>query len=208
MKLTRYFLLFAAGSISLFAQENSKFTFDAGAGFTASVGTTGANLATTGWNMEGGAGYKINHNFSLNLDLGYNYLSVNTATLNSIGVPGGYVDIFTSLVNPTYKVGLNRHVNLYLTGGGGLFHQSQNFSAPVFGTTGLTNSFFGFAPVNGVGTQLVSNYSVNKPGYDVGGGVEFTTIWRAKVFMEARYEHMFNTGTHTDIIPVTFGWRW
>jgi hypothetical protein len=208
MKLTRYFLFFAAISGSLFAQENSKFTADAGAGFTASVGTTGANLAAAGWNIEGGAGYKVTHNLSLNLDLGYNYLSVNTGTLNNIGVTGGYVDIFTTLVNPTYKIGLNRHVNVYLTGGGGLFHQSQNFSGPVFGTTSLYDPFFGFRPANGVGTQLVGDYSVNKPGYDVGGGLEFTTKWRAKVFVEARYDHMFNSGTHTDFIPVTFGWRW
>jgi hypothetical protein len=206
--LTLSLLLTVAGGNLLFAQETPKFTVDGGAGFSVAVGTTGANLANPGWNLEGGAGINLPHGFGVKLDLGLNYFSVNTPTLTSIGVQGGDVNVFTALINPVYHLPTIHHTSFYVTGGGGLFHQTQNFNAPVFGTTSLYNPFFGLFPTNGVGTQLVSSYSVNKPGYDVGGGVEFGTKWRGKVFVEARYDHMFNSYTHTDFIPVTFGWRW
>jgi hypothetical protein len=59
-------------------------------------------------------------------------------------------------------------------------------------------------------TQLLrSDYSVIKPGYDVGVGLAFGAPWHGKVFAEARYAHVFdNNRFFTNYIPVTFGFRW
>jgi hypothetical protein len=183
--------LFAAGGSLLFGQEHSRFTFDVGAGFVESVGSTRTELDKTGWNVEGGAGIALYKGLGVKLDVAYNSFGINGATLGNIGVPGGDVGIFTALVNPVYHVGGIRHVDFYVTGGGGLFRQRQEFTQPALATT-----------------QMLSSYSVNKPGYDVGAGFELGTKWHGKVFAEARYEHMFNTDSHTDFIPVTFGFRW
>ena len=45
-----------AGGSLLFGQESPKFTFDIGAGFTESVGSTRSVVDKTGYNLEGGAG--------------------------------------------------------------------------------------------------------------------------------------------------------
>jgi opacity protein-like surface antigen len=202
-----FVLTLVSGSL-LIGQETPKFTFDLGAGFTETVGSTRTQLDKTGFNLGGGAGFNVGHGLGVKLDLGYNYFGINGATLNSLGVPGGDVSVFTALVNPVYHVTAVKKFDFYVTGGGGLFRQNQQFTAPVFTTVAAYNPFFGYFPVQGVATQLLSQYSVNKPGYDVGGGVEWLTKWHGKVFAEARYEHMFNTDSHTDIIPVTFGFRW
>jgi hypothetical protein len=176
-------LTVASGSL-LLAQETPRFTFDFGAGFVESVGSTRTQLDKTGWNIDGGAGVNISHGFGAKLDLGFTDFGINGATLGDIGVSNGDVKIFSALVNPTYHVGGIHHVDFYVFGGGGLFHQLQEFTAPV------------------------PSYSVNKPGYDVGAGFEMGTKWHGKVYAEARYDHMFNTDSHTDFIPVTFGFRW
>jgi opacity protein-like surface antigen len=209
MKRTSIFLLLTGlGAGALSAQESPRFTFDVGAGFTESVGSTRSVLDKTGYNVDAGAGINIKHGLGVKLDLGYNYFGINGATLGAVGVPGGDVSMFTALINPVYHVGGIHHLDLYVTGGGGLFRQNQEFTAPALTRTFFYDPFFGFYPGVGVGTQILSSYSVNKPGYDVGAGIEFGTKWHGKFFGEAKYEHMFNANSHTDIIPVTFGFRW
>ncbi|HEX4273737.1 MAG TPA: hypothetical protein VHZ74_00205 [Bryobacteraceae bacterium] len=48
----------------------------------------------------------------------------------------------------------------------------------------------------------------NKPGSDIGAGIEFGTIKHGKLFAETRYDHMFLNNGHTDFVPVTLGFRW
>jgi len=200
-------LTLMSGSL-VFGQETQKFTFDLGAGFTESVGSTSNILNRTGYDLEGGAGLNVGHGLGVKLDLGYYNFGVSSTTLTSIGAPNGNVNIFSAQINPVYHFRAIEHMNFYVTGGGGLFHQNEQFSGGALGTTAADVPFFGFLPNGGVGNQIFSSYSVNKPGYDVGGGLEFGTNWHGKIFAEARYEHMFNTDTHTDFIPVTFGFRW
>jgi hypothetical protein len=190
----------------LVAQEGPKLTFELAAGLTESVGSTRTNLEQTGWNLGGGAGYELGHGLGVMLDLGFDYLTVNSATLNTLGVPNGNIDLFSALINPVYHLPTIHRTNFYVTGGGGYFHQSDNFYAPI-STQPFSNKFFGFYNPGGLASPITSGYSVNKPGYDVGGGIEYAK-WHGKIFAEARYEHMFNGESHTDLIPVRFGFRW
>lgn len=89
---------------ALLAQEGPELTFELAAGLTESVGSTRSALEQTGWNLGAGAGYQLGHGFGVMLDLGLDYLTVNTATLNSLGTPNGNIDLFTALVNPVYHL--------------------------------------------------------------------------------------------------------
>jgi opacity protein-like surface antigen len=196
-------------SSSLFAQtENSRFTFDLGAGFTETVGATRSELDKTGWNVSGGAGYNFTKNFGVMADLGYTSLGINGQTLGTLGVPGGNVGIFTALVDPIVHVSPFHHVDMYLTGGGGMFRQRQEFTAPTVSTAEVFNPFFGYYPAAFATTEAFDQSSVIKPGFDTGAGFEFGSKWHGKFFAEARWYHMFNTNSHTDFIPVTVGFRW
>jgi hypothetical protein len=200
-------LLMSFGTVVL-AQETPRLTFELGAGFTESVGTTSANLAQAGWNVGAGGGLELGHGFGVMLNLNLDYLTINSATLNSLGVPGGNIDLFSATVNPIYHLPSIHGVNFYVVGGGGYFYQSDNFNAPLT-TPAISNNFFGiYSNAGSLAPALIAGYSVNKPGYDVGGGFEFGTKWHGKIFTEARYEHMFNGNSHTDLIPVRFGFRW
>ena len=68
--------------------------------------------------------------------------------------------------------------------------------------------FFGFYPVTVPTRQILASYSVNKPGIDIGAGFAVGTKFHGKIFAEAKYERMFLNNSHTDYIPVTFGFRW
>jgi len=197
--------ILSAGCIR--AQEGSPFTFDFGGGFTQPVGNTGRHL-DEGWNIGGGAGFNFGPYVGAKIDVGYNSFGINSATLNNIGFPGGGVHIFSATLDPIVHVNPHGHVDVYVIGGGGLYHRYQEFTAPSVATVTGFDPFFGFFTAAVPTTQVLRSYTVNKPGVDIGAGIAIGTRWHGKFFAEARYNHMFLRSGHTDYIPVTFGFRW
>jgi hypothetical protein len=195
------------GLLSASAQETPRFTFDIGGGFTTPVGNTGSQL-NTGWNVGVGAGYNFSSVLGAKIDLGFSSMGINSNTLTNIGVPGGDVRVFTATVDPVIHLTPHHHVDLYLTGGGGLFHIYQEFTQPAVAVTNVIDPFFGLQPVAFPGTEILSSYYVNKPGFDVGGGMAFGAWGHGKIFMEAKWDHAFLTSSHVNYLPVSFGFRW
>jgi Outer membrane protein beta-barrel domain len=193
---------------TLSAQEVSRFAFDLGAGFTQPVGNTG-RILDEGWNVQGGAGINFSSHLGAMLQLGYNSFGINSTTLNNIGFPGGDIHVFSATVDPIVHLNPHGHLDVYLIGGGGLYRRQEEFTAPSVATLTAFDPFFGaFYPVRVPTTAILSSYSVNKPGWNAGMGFALGTKWHGKVFAEARYVHIFMNGTHTDYVPVTFGYRW
>lgn len=195
------FGLLCIGTMS--AQEVSRFTFDLGAGFTQPVGNTG-RLLNDGWNVQGGVGYNFSNYLGTMLQVDYNSLGMSGAALGTSGFPGGDIHIFSATVDPIVHLTPKSHFDVYAIGGGGLYHWSQQFSAP---TGVVSNSFAGSFPL--VIPNAGDQYSVNRPGWNAGMGVALGTKWHGKIFAEARYVHVFlNNGERGDYVPVTFGFRW
>lgn len=193
---------------SLSAQEVSRFSFDIGAGFSQPVGNTGRQL-DTGWNVEGGGGFNFGAYVGTMIDLRFNSFGINSMTLNNLGFPGGNVHVFSATLDPIVHLTPHSHFDVYLTGGGGLFHEYQDFTQPAVAAVSGFNPLFGFytagIPVN----QVLASYSVNKPGIDAGAGIAFGSTLHGKFFAEARYDRMFMTnGYHLDYLPISFGFRW
>jgi hypothetical protein len=198
--------LLAAGFLS--AQEFPRFTVDFGAGFTTPVGSTGSQL-NTGWNIRGGAGMNFTSWLGAKINLGFDDLGISNGTLASLGVPGGSVHVFSATLDPVVHLTPHSHFDFYVTGGGGLFHWYQQFTAPTTAIVGVYNPFFGFYNAAVPATQILSSYSVNRPGTDIGAGVAFGSVrGHGKFFAEARYDHIYIAHSRADYIPVTFGFRW
>ena len=200
--------LFAAGTLS--AQEFSHFGFSVGAGFTQGRGDAGRNL-DMGWNVRAGAGVKFNPYIGVMVDGAYDNMGITSSTLATVGAPGGRVSIASFTLDPIVHVTPKSHVDFYITGGGGLFHRYQQFTAPSVAVGTGFDPFFGFYSVGVPVNQVLSSYSVNKPGIDIGAGIAFGSKWHGKFFGEARYDRMFMGNRFSGdfvYLPVTFGFRW
>jgi hypothetical protein len=190
------------------AQEFSHFTFDAGGGFTQPVGSTGRQL-DTGWNMQGGAGVNFSPYVGLKVQLDYNRFGVNSFTLNNLGFPDGNVGVFSATLDPIVHLNPKGHVDFYLIGGGGLYHQTYTFTQPTVSTFTAFDPFFGFYTAAAPTNLVLASNSVNKPGVNGGAGIAFGQKFHGKFFAEARYDRIFmNRDQHMDYIPVTFGFRY
>jgi hypothetical protein len=209
MKTLASIVCFAAClAVSANAQEVSPFSFSVGAGFTQPVGNTGRNL-DQGWNVGVGGGFNFGPYVGAMIDLGFNDFGVNSGTLYNYGLSSGNLRVFSATLDPIVHLTPHGRFDLYVTGGGGIYHEFQNFSAGlvsngtgnVAGNPGYPyNTFFGPFPS--------ASSSINKPGVDVGAGVAFGTKWHGKIFAEARYNRIFIGNFHTDYVPVSFGFRW
>jgi hypothetical protein len=198
--------LLMVGALS--AQETPRVSFNVGGGFVQGVGGSGRRL-DTGWNFNGGVGYNFSSYVGLMGQFDYNQMDINAATLNSLGFPGGDVNMWSLTLNPIVHTNPRGPVDVYFIGGGGLYHRRQEFTQPTTSVFTGFDPFFGFYPVAVPTTQVLTSYSVNKPGVNGGVGMSFGTKWHVKFYAEARYNRMFLGGDrHTDYLPVTFGLRW
>ncbi|MEO8024995.1 MAG: outer membrane beta-barrel protein [Bryobacteraceae bacterium] len=209
--MKRLALLFGIIGVTTFAakaQETPRFAFNVGGGFTQAVGNTGRHL-DTGWNVGIGAGYNFHPRFGVLAQASFNNFGINGPTLANIGFPDGTVRVFSATLNPIVHLAPKGPVDVYLIGGGGFYRRTQEFTQPAVTTAVGFDPFFGFyrfaVPVN----EVLSSYSVNKPGVNGGMGFAFGTKWHAKFYMEARYHRiLMGNNQHTDYVPVTFGVRW
>ena len=133
---------------------------------------------------------------------------MNAGTLNNLGFPNGGVHVFSATLDPIVHLNPHGHVDVYLTGGFGLFHWAQEFSQPSVEVTTGFNPFVGFFPVAVPVNQILASYSVNKPGIDAGAGIAIGTKWHGKIFAQAKYVRIIMGSFHSDYVPVTFGFRW
>jgi len=198
--------LFLAGS--MVAQEGSRFLFNIGGGFTQPVGNTGRHL-DEGWNIQGGGGINFTPYFGAMIDLGYNSFGINSAALSNIGVPGGDIHVFSATLDPVIHLTPQRHFDVYIIGGGGIYHRYQEFTQPSVTTVVGFDPFFGFYSAAVPARHVLASYAVNKPGVNIGAGIALGTKWHGKFYAEARYNRIFmGSERHTDYIPVSFGFRW
>jgi hypothetical protein len=212
MKITnlRRLLLACGGTILLFqpasAQENQKVTFDIQGGFTQNVGNT-AKRVDLGWNVGAGAGYNFNKHLSALVRFDFMANDINGTTLNNLGFPGGDVHVWTLSLDPVFHVTNKGPADFYVTGGGGLYHYRQEFTAPTIATVVGFDPFFGFFRTGIPATQVLQSYEVYRPGFDVGAGVAFGKKFHGKFFAEARWRRVLFENGHYDMIPVSFGFR-
>lgn len=192
----------------LSAQEVPRFAFDIGGGFTQPVGNTERHL-DMGWNIQAGAGFNFSQYVGLMVQTDYNRFGINGATLRSAGFPDGDLSVFSATLDPIVHLTPRSHFDVYLIGGGGLYHRTQEFTQPTITAFTAFDPFFGFYRAAVPTTQVLSSYTVNKPGVNGGLGIALGTKWHGKFFAEARYDRIFmGNDRHTDYVPVTFGFRW
>jgi opacity protein-like surface antigen len=203
-------LVFGIGILSvtaLCAQEVPRFTFNLGAGFTSPVGGTSDRLKT-GWNMQGGAGVNFNSRLGAMLQFNYNGNGLNDRTLANFGVPDGDVSLWSLTVNPIVHLNPSGPVDFYVIGGGGLYSRTTRFTQPGIDVVTAFDPWFGvFYPVAVPVSEILAEYTLMKPGVNIGAGLSFGMRGRAKFYAEARWHRMLMRDTHTDIIPVNFGIR-
>ncbi len=199
-------LTFAAPS---FAQNVPRFMFNFGGGFTEPVRSTGSQL-DVGWNANAGAGINLMSHLGVMGEFGFNDSGLSSAALDAAGVPGGTMRVYSVTGDALIRLNPKGRFDAYVIGGPGWYRRTVEFTAPTTSLVTVFDPFLGFFDVGVPANQVLGSMTVDKPGWNVGGGV----TWRlsenshAKLYAEARYHYIYTDNVRTTLLPVTFGIRW
>ena len=197
----------------LSAQNNfEKWTGQVGAGFTVPVGDANDRV-DTGWNLNVAAGPRFNERWSLLFDFTWSKFGLKDSVENNsfnlnLRDLDGRAKVWSISANPQFAFVRSESFTSYVTGGYGVYNRTVSIdSATRIGNGFVCDDWLGFCTdalvVNDVELAKQSTY---KGGYNAGAGVTIGSTY--KFFAEVRYHHMFTTNQSTQIIPVTFGFRW
>ncbi len=201
-----------AGAGQYGSEKHGKFTvnrlaIELGAGFNAPIGNDTPYI-TWGGNFTGGAGMNLNKHFSLMGEFQFMDNKLPGAFVAAGGGQGGNAHIFSITAAPVIDLLPTRVNSIYLTGGGGYYYKSTNFTVQV------CCDFYGY-PV----TLTTNSFSSNQGGLNFGLGFTHRLggaygDGKMKLFAEARCVYIHTppiTETNglgtTGLIPVTFGVR-
>lgn len=210
---------FFAGSLS--AQWWDRIAYNGGAGIDEPFLSSKTNLKL-GKHLQGGVGYNFTPRISLMLEGEYDIFSLSSKALASLGYPSGFNSIGDQVgytkgnvhevsvtLDPVYHLHPKGSWDAYIIGGGGSFHRTVGLTEPTTATATLYNPYFGLGAAGYPASTSPLNASNYKPGLDIGVGFSVTARWHTKIYLEAKYNHVFlGAGQHMDYLPVTLGVRW
>ena len=185
----------------------SRWTFEFGAGFNAPIGND-IPYITWGGNFTVGGGYRFSPRFSVLGEYQFIFDKLPGALVAAGGGQNGNAHIQSITAAPVIDLFPNHVTSVYLTGGGGWYYKSTNFTVQV------CCDFYGY-PVNVTTNSFSSNQWGGSFGFGIShrlGGVYGDGTM--KLFAEARYLYV-NTPPigepnglgSTGLIPVTLGVR-
>jgi hypothetical protein len=198
-------VLLAASSL---AQDESRYTFNVGGGFSPLVGDISKRLEN-GWHIDVGGGVNFIPHFSTTIDYMYNGYGVSQGLLNEAKVPGGNAHLWSVTANPRLRLGRSKF-NPYVVGGVGYYRRTVEFTQPTVVPVFFFDPFFGFfyntlVPAN----RVLGDITRGGAGGSLGAGFD-TKIGGSglKLFAEARYHYAATGRIPTRMVPLTFGLRW
>jgi len=192
------------------AQNMNRFTFNIGGGFTQPVRNTDGRT-DTGFNITAGAGVNLTPHLGIIGEFGFNNLDLSRTALLAAGVPQGSTRIYSLTANPILRFNPRGRFDAYLTGGGGFYRRTVEFTEPTITTVTVFDPFWGVIfPAAVPADRVLGSFSQNKGGLNIGGGISFRVRGdsQMKIFAETKYHHIYTEPVATTILPVTFGLRW
>ena len=157
---------------------------------------------TNGSSFTFGAGYNATPRTGFVLEFMSAGLGVTDQVLQQNGALGGDASIYSITLNPIWRFRIGGPVGGYLIGGGGYYEREIRLDEPV--QVFVPTFHGGFTETD---IERFRQYD-DTGGVNIGAGLTWNVGWGTKFFVEARYHYIFTSGTPTQLLPVTFGFRW
>ena len=201
-------LLLSVG-ISGRAQDERRFTLNAGAGFSPLVGQISDRL-NNGWHITVGGGYRFTSYFETNLQFTYNGFGVRPLVLQEAGVPSANSHLWSITVDPKLRLHPYGSVDPYFTGGVGYYRRTIQFTQPTVAPIDIFDPFFGFFffPTLVPADIVLGNVTRGGVGGNLGAGFDFPLAGEIRLFIEAKYQYASTGNIPTRMVPLTLGVHW
>jgi opacity protein-like surface antigen len=198
-----------AAAMSARAQDERRFTVNAGAGFSPLVGQISDRL-NNGWHVTVGGGYRFTRHFETNLQFTYNGFGVKPLVLQEADVPAANSHLWSLTVNPKLRLHPVGRLDPYFTGAVGYYRRTIQFTQPTLAPIDIFDPFFGFFffPTLVQANIVLGNVTRGGVGGNAGAGFDFPFVSDTRLFIEAAYQYASTGSIPTRMVPVTLGVRW
>ncbi|MBO0721285.1 MAG: outer membrane beta-barrel protein [Blastocatellia bacterium] len=202
------------GAITARAQEEHRWTINAGGGFGVPVAGTSSYVGTGG-NFQAGGGYNWSRIIGLTGEFMWQGLPVNANERFQIGAFNARSNLYSVTGNIMLRAHTGGKAGAYAIGGTGWYRRSDALTRGVIvpGTVcspawnwWVPVCFSGLVPAQ----QVVASRSSDVLGANGGAGVTYRLGGEGgmKVYAEARFHYAPTDLVFTRVISTTFGLRW
>jgi len=191
--------------------QDSHFNFNIGGGIGFPLSDTG-NFVNNGANFVVGGGPNVNHVIGFSGEFMWHDLPLKSSVIRQLGIPGANSRQYSLTGNLILRLPTHGEFGAYFIGGGGWYRRNEQALAPTIVAGTVCSPFWswwgacttGLFPAN----VVIGSRTSDALGGNVGGGVTFHVAENFKFYAEVRYHHASYGRGSTDILPLTFGFRW
>jgi hypothetical protein len=198
-----------------------RLTMQFGVGANAPAGDK--TYITWGWQFTLGGGFNINQHLAAMIDYQFMSDKVPGAIIAESGTTGGHYHIWSFTLDPVVDLFPKSANDLYVTGGGGFYRKTTNF------TVLSEQEFCYYFCYNGYAPTTVGKLSSNQGGFEIGGGYQHRFggmygLSRTRFFAGVTYVDVLSPALRgttpsgglspvtiaadTKVLPITLGIRW
>jgi len=193
-------------------EETPKYIFNIGGGPTFPQGDVGTLTDTSGHVVVGG-GVNLSHTLGVDGEFMWNDLPPKSSVVAATGAPNGAARLYSVTLNALAHSHEAHRLGGYVIGGVGWYHRSWELTRPTLslGTVCLPSyAWWGVVCTNGVvqSEATLKSGSTDGVGLNIGGGFTYRIgESHAKFYTELRYHYAWHNGINTQVLPLTFGFR-
>ena len=172
-----------------------------------------SSFSNTGGHFVVGGGVNTHRGFGLDGEFMWHDLPPKQSIVSAAGSPNGAARLYSLTGNMLVHSPGERKAGLYGIGGIGWYHRSWELTHPTIalGTTCFPSyAWWGVVCTNGLvsANAVDAAGSSNAFGFNVGLGFTYRLgDSHAKFYTELRYHHAYTSGVSTQILPLSFGFR-
>lgn len=186
--------------------EPGKWLFNIGGGIGFPQGDL-TKFVNDGGNFVIGGGFNFSKLFGVDSEFMWHDLPINSQTKALLTTPGASARQYAWTFNPIIHLEGHR-LGGYVIGGIGWYHRSGETTTPGVGVVCDPYWSWWFGCTLGSVNFVTGSRSSNAFGENIGGGLTFRLGHsHAKFYTEARYHHAVYNHVSTQLLPLTFGFR-
>jgi len=189
-------------------QQYGKYLVNIGAGIGFPRGNLG-NFVNNGANFVVGGGINFGRFLGVDSEFMWHDLPINSATKQLLLTSGASARQYAWTFNPMVHFPLGSRLGGYVIGGIGWYHRSGETTTPGVGVVCDPYWSWWYGCALGSTNIVTGSRSSNSFGENIGGGFTIRLgEGHTKFYTEVRYHHAGYNKVSTELLPLTFGFRW
>ena len=187
------------------AAQQVRWAFKLGGGIAIPTGSYNTYV-DDGWHGQlGAAFFPRGGKAGISVEFNRSSTDISRHFLDSLSATEGSSRLWSLTLNGVATLLRQGRIAPYVIGGAGYYSRTVEFNG---GTTSVvvTDPWWGSTDI--AAGSVLSSYTKNSFGVNLGGGLAYTLTKGGAIFLEARYHHAFSDPVDSQVLPIMIGFTY